>query len=102
MVPVCGPTMFKRIHVRTGSAIFYPRNTPSMIVNNIPSSKVVQWVTAHRPFFTGSYADRRKPPPSDSGQPCTSAKGRDLPVASEAICPIKSKFPHFTSLAALG
>ena len=29
-------TMFRRIHIRTGSAIFYPRNTPSMIVNNIP------------------------------------------------------------------
>ena len=34
--------MFRRIHIRTGSAIFYPRNTPSMIVNNIPSSTVAQ------------------------------------------------------------
>ena len=34
--------MFRRIHIRTGSAIFYPRNTPSMIVDNIPSSMVVQ------------------------------------------------------------
>jgi hypothetical protein len=26
----------------SGCAIFYPRNTPSMIVNNIPSSTVAQ------------------------------------------------------------
>ncbi|TKB71578.1 MAG: hypothetical protein E8D46_15650 [Nitrospira sp.] len=35
-------TMFRPIRIRAGSAIFYPRNTPSMIVNNIPSSTVVQ------------------------------------------------------------
>jgi hypothetical protein len=33
-----------------------------MIVDNIPSSTVVQCVTAHRPCITGSYADRRKLP----------------------------------------
>jgi hypothetical protein len=42
--------------------MFYPRHTPSMIVNNIPSSTVVQRVTAHRPCITGSYAGRRMPP----------------------------------------
>jgi len=34
--------MFRPIRIRAESAIFYPRNTPSMIVNNIPSSTVVQ------------------------------------------------------------
>ena len=35
-------TMFRRIHLRAGSARFYLRNTPSMIVNSIPQSTVVQ------------------------------------------------------------
>ena len=34
--------MFRRIHIRTGSANFYPYNTPLRFVNNIPSSTVVQ------------------------------------------------------------
>lgn len=34
--------MFRRIHIRTGCAIFYPCNTPPMIMNNVPQSTVVQ------------------------------------------------------------
>ena len=37
------------------------------------------------PFITGSYADRRKPPPSGSGRSCTSALGRDLPVTGHVF-----------------
>jgi len=34
--------MFRPIRIRAGSAIFYPRNTPPTIANNIPQSTVVQ------------------------------------------------------------
>jgi len=65
-------TMFRRIRIRTGSAILYPSNTPSMIVNNIPQSAMVQmaafqfgdrpvWVEdCHRP---GAEVRRRDRPP---------------------------------------
>jgi len=71
-----GPTIFPPICIRTGSVMFYPRHTPSMIVDNISSLTVVQCATAHRPCITGSYADRRKTPLSGSGRSCTSALGR--------------------------
>ncbi len=54
--------MFRPIRIRAGFAQFCPRNTPSVIVDNIPSSTVVQRVTAHRACITGFYVDRRKPP----------------------------------------
>ena len=37
----------------------------------------------------------------DSGRSWTSTVGRDLLVASDAICPAESKFLHVTSLAFL-
>jgi hypothetical protein len=36
------------------------------------------------PFITGSYADRCKPPPSGSGQSCTSALGRELTLTARS------------------
>ena len=48
--------MFRRIPIRTGSAIFYPRNTPSMIVNNIPPSTVIQMAVfqfGYQPVWVG-------------------------------------------------
>ncbi len=53
--------MFRRTHIRTRSAMFYPRSTPSMIVDNIPSLTVVQMAAfqfGDRPVWVGC---RRSP-----------------------------------------
>ena len=57
--------------------MFYPRHTPSMIVNHIPSPTVVQCAMAHRPGITGSSEGRRKTPLPGTGRSCTSALGRN-------------------------
>ena len=65
--------------------MFYPRHTPSMVVNHIPSPTVVQCAMAHRPGITGSYGDRHKTPLPGSGRSCTSALGRTAPVGFGAL-----------------
>jgi|CXWL01.1.fsa_nt_gi hypothetical protein len=91
--------MFRPIRVRAGSAAFCPYDTPLLFANNTPCPLSFQWVAATEPFFTGSYADRRKPPPSDSGQSCTSALGRQEPSEKPAgDCPLQREVrPHQTT-----
>jgi hypothetical protein len=77
--------MFRPIRIRAGSAIFYTLNTPSMIVNNIPQSTVVQiaafqfgdrplWVESghrlgdrHGNGSAGLFAASKEPRPSGRG-----------------------------------
>jgi hypothetical protein len=73
--------MFRRIHIRTGSANFRSHNTPHQFVKNTPCLVLFQWVATVGPFITGSYADRRKFP-SGSGRSCASVLGR-IPAVAE-------------------
>lgn len=75
-----GPTIFRPICIRTVSAMFYPRHTPSNDREQylIFDSGAMRYGPST--IITGSYADRRKAPLSGGDRSCTSALGRTAPI----------------------
>ena len=65
--------------------MFYLHHTPSNDRKQYPIFEGGAMRYAHRLDITGSYADRRRTPLSDSGRLCTSPLGRTAPIGVGAL-----------------
>ena len=83
--------MFRTIRVRAGSAACCPYNTPLLFANNTPYPLSFQSVAATEPFFRVLIRIGISPPPSDSGQSCTLALGRNQPMQHAIKCRITTR-----------